>query len=327
MGDPSGVGPEVIMKSMASPALKELAVFVIVGDAGVLEKASGPVYGGKLAVHQLAEEPEEIFLDESLVNIVAPGVPLENVKPGDPTDEGSRKALECLDTAVRLMREAPGEKTSKAMVTAPLSKERIARIHPGFVGHTEYLQQAYSSELVTMVMVGETLCVVPVTRHIPLKEVASNLTADLILKTLAQVSGNRELVCGRKDARIGVCALNPHCGEGGKIGREEIDMIGPAVEKARALYGNIEGPLSADVIFYKAMKKEMDIVVCMYHDQGLSPFKMVDFDNGVNMTLGLEHVRTSPDHGTAYDIAGKGVAGSRSMERAIELAIRAIKTP
>ena len=325
MGDPSGIGPEVIMKSMASPAVKGLAVFVIVGDAGVLEKASVRARGNKLAVHQLEGGPEEIVLDEELVNIVAPGAPLKDAGPGNPTDEGSGKALECLDAAVRLMREASEESIPKAMVTAPLSKERIARVHPGFTGHTEYLQEAYSSKLVTMVMVGETLCVAPVTRHIPLKDVASNLTTDLIEGTLAQVSEGRALICGKKDALIGVCALNPHCGEGGKIGREEIDIIRPAVERSKDLYGNIEGPVSADVIFYKAMKKEIDIVVCMYHDQGLSPFKMVDFDNGVNMTLGLGHVRTSPDHGTAFDIAGKGVASSESMEQAIKLAIRALK--
>jgi 4-hydroxythreonine-4-phosphate dehydrogenase len=289
-----------------------------------MERAAAPVYGGKLAVHRLREK-EELLLDEDLVNIVDPADPLKNIEPGKPADEGSRKALECLDAAVRLMRGTSGKDVPGAIVTAPLSKERIARIHPGFIGHTEYLQRAYSSKLVTMVMVGETLCVVPVTRHIPLKEVASSLTMELIAGTLAQVVENRELICGSKDARIGVCALNPHCGEGGRIGREEIDIIGPAVERSKDLYGGIEGPVSADVIFHKAMKKEVDIVVSMYHDQGLSPFKMVDFDNGVNVTLGLGHVRTSPDHGTAYDIAGKGVASSRSMERAIELAIRALK--
>ncbi|MFH1552815.1 MAG: 4-hydroxythreonine-4-phosphate dehydrogenase PdxA [Candidatus Omnitrophota bacterium] len=323
MGDPSGIGPEVIMKSMASPELKGLAIFVIVADAGVMERASISVYNGRIAVHVLKEKQKEVSLEEEAVNVVDPGSPLKDCQPGEPTDEGSRKALACLDTAMRLMREARDD-APKAMVTAPVSKENIARIYPGFTGHTEYLQQAYSSELVTMVMVGKNLRVVPVTRHIPLKEVASSLTADLIVGTLAQVSRNRALISGREDPLIGVCALNPHCGEGGKIGREEIDVIAPAVEKARHVYGNIEGPISADVIFYKAIKNKIDIVVSMYHDQCLSPFKMVDFDSGVNMTLGLDHVRTSPDHGTAFDIAGKGVAGSASMEQAIKLALRAI---
>jgi 4-hydroxythreonine-4-phosphate dehydrogenase len=323
MGDPSGIGPEVIMRSVASPEVKGLAIFVVAGDAGVLEKAARPVFDGVLAVHPFERVKDEIVLDEAAVNIVDPGPPLQAAEPGRPTDEGAGKALESLSCAVRLMRDSSVD-TPKALVTAPLSKERIARIHPGFTGHTEYLQEAYSAKLVTMVMVGENLCVVPVTRHVPLKDVASNLTADLIVGTLAQVSESRALICGKKDARIGVSALNPHSGEGGKIGREEIDIIAPAVEKAKEFYPNIEGPVSADVLFYKAFKKKVDIVLSMYHDQGLGPFKMVDFDRGVNMTLGLGHVRTSPDHGTAFDIAGQGIANPESMLQAIKLAARAI---
>ncbi|MEA3489118.1 MAG: 4-hydroxythreonine-4-phosphate dehydrogenase PdxA, partial [Candidatus Omnitrophota bacterium] len=321
MGDPSGIGPEVIMRSMASPELKGLAIFVIIGDADVIKSAFAPGCDVETAVRAAGEGEEEITLLEGLVNIVDPGPPLGDVEPGRPTDEGSKKALSCLDAALGLMRGS-ADGSPKALVTAPLSKERIARIHPGFIGHTEYLQQAYSAELVTMVMVGKNLCVVPVTRHIPLKDVASSLTSELIEGTLAQVVESRTLICGREDARIGVCALNPHSGEGGTIGAEEIDIITPAVEKAKKTYAGIKGPVSADVVFYRALKKEIDIVVSMYHDQGLAPFKMVDFDCGVNMTLGLGHVRTSPDHGTAFDIAGKGVASSGSMEQAIKLAVR-----
>lgn len=323
MGDPSGIGPEVIMRSMASSGMKGLAIFVVVGDAGVMEQAHESATGSKLAIHSIKEGSEEVSLEEELVNVIDPGKPLKGIVPGKPTDEGAGKALECLAAAVDLMKGSFGD-MPKALVTAPVSKERIARVHPGFIGHTEYLRDAYSAELVTMVMVGETLCVVPVTRHIPLSDVASSLSVDLIVKTLAQVIENRVLICGRKNARIGVSALNPHCGEGGRIGGEEISIIAPAVEKAKAIYDNIEGPVSADVIFYAAMRKKVDIVVSMYHDQCLPPFKMVDFDRGVNMTLGLGHVRTSPDHGTAFDIAGKGVARSESMEQAIRLAVRAV---
>jgi len=330
MGDPSGIGPEVIMKSVASPAVNGLAVFVIVADTGVMERASRPAYAGKFKVHPLRKADSrslkrinsEISPEGGIIHIVDPGPSLKDVKPGRPTDEGSGKALECLAAAVGLMRHPP-EDMPGAMVTAPVSKEGIARICPGFTGHTEYLHEAGPAKPVTMVMIGETLCVVPVTRHIPLKDVASRLTADLLAETLVQVSENRLLICGKKDAIIGVCALNPHCGEGGSIGREEIDIIVPAIEKARDSCGGIKGPISADVIFYKAMKKEIDIVVSMYHDQCLAPFKMVDFNRGVNMTLGLGYVRTSPGHGTAFDIAGKGIADPGSMERAIEVAVRA----
>ncbi len=323
MGDPSGIGPEVIMKSMASPDVRGLAIFVVVGDAGVMERAAGPDLRGKFVVHSGPETAGEITLEDDRVNVVEAGPPLKGVEPGRPTDDGAGMALECLARAVRLMRGS-AEEAPKALVTAPVSKERVARICEGFIGHTEYLQEAFSSKMVTMALVGDKLRVVPVTRHIPLKDVSAALTVDLISGTLGQVIDNRVRICGIDDARIGVCALNPHCGEGGRIGREEIDIIAPAVEKAKKNYANIAGPVSADVVFYKAIKNDIDIVVSMYHDQCLAPFKMVDFDNGVNMTLGLDYVRTSPDHGTAFDIAGKGIASSRSMEQAIKLAVRAV---
>lgn len=321
MGDPSGIGPEVIMKSMASASVRGLAIFCIFGDAAVMAASAHDAGVSGVVVHNGPDG--EIRLSEDAINIIDPSPALECVKVGSPTFEGSRKALECLSSAVESMLEGEGG-TPRALVTAPLSKELSAAVHPGFTGHTEYLQQAYDVDLVTMVLTGRSLCVVPVTRHIPLRDVAETLTSDLIFRTLVQVADGRELVCGKPDARIGVAALNPHCGEGGRIGLEEIDVIAPAVLKAKEVYANIEGPLSADVIFYKAMRKEIDIVVAMYHDQALAPFKMLDFDHGVNMTLGLGHVRTSPDHGTAFDIAGKGIASPASMEEAIKLAVRAI---
>lgn len=311
------------MKSMASPLIEGLAIFIAVADADVMLRAAEGIYRGKVEVHRMKGPGDEIVPAEDALNIVDPGPPIEASEPGVPTDEGARKALSCLAAAVDLMRGSR-DKTPRAIVTAPLNKERIARIHPGFVGHTEYLQKAYSSPFVTMVLIGEKLCVVPVTRHIPIKDVPSKLSEDLIFRTLSQVIENRDMISGKKDAVIGVAALNPHCGEGGRIGTEEIEMISPAVKRAKGLYERVEGPVSADVIFYKALEKKVDIVVAMYHDQCLSPFKMVDFDRGVNMTLGLGHVRTSPDHGTAFDIAGKGIAGSGSMEQAIKLAVRAI---
>ncbi|MBD3426159.1 MAG: 4-hydroxythreonine-4-phosphate dehydrogenase PdxA [Candidatus Omnitrophica bacterium] len=325
MGDPSGIGPEVIAKSMASPALKGLAVFIVFGDMDVMARAAETFGRGSFRLRKLENTESQADPDEEAVNIIDPGPPLANSRYGQPTRGGAEKTLSCLDAAVDIMRRSSAE-TPKALVTAPVNKEKIAEIHPGFVGHTEHLQKAYGSALVTMVLVGETLRVVPVTRHIPLREVASALSVDLIADTLEQVASNRRMITGGEDAKIAVAALNPHCGEGGKIGTEEIDVIAPAVERARKFYENIEGPVSADVVFYKALQKKVDIVVSMYHDQGLSPFKMVDFDNGVNMTLGLGHVRTSPDHGTAFDIAGKDQASSSSMEQAIRLAVRAIST-
>ena len=320
MGDPSGVGPEVIMKAMTNLSKERFVVFVVVGDEKVMRRAARDTFSGKINV---IGPVECAVLDEDAVNIIDPGPQLGSAEPGKPSEDGARKALSCLDAAVRMI-GAPNDGLPGALVTAPVSKEMMAGVCPGFVGHTEYLQDAFSAKMVTMVLTGKHLSVVPVTRHVPLRDVAVRLSEDLITDTLSQVIENRFFVCGKKDARIGVSALNPHGGEGGRIGREEIDIIKPAVEKAKSLYANIEGPVPADVIFYKALRGEIDIVVSMYHDQCLAPFKMVDFAAGVNMTLGLGCVRTSPDHGTAFDIAGKGIASSESMEEAIKIAVRAI---
>lgn len=323
MGDPSGIGPEIIMRSMASPEIKGLAVFVVIGDKRTMERAWSvlPASARDLCRVDRILKYDRAMLSEDVVNIFDPSPGLADTGPGFPTEEGARKALACLDAAVGFMKDVSAGHS--AMVTAPLSKERIAGIKKGFIGHTEYLQKAFSSDFVTMVLKGDKLCVVPVTRHIPIREVASSLDRSKIEKTLVQVADNRSLLAGCDHARIGVTGLNPHCGEGGKIGKEEAEIIAPAIAGAQRHYARIEGPISADIIFGKALKGEIDIVVSMYHDQGLGPFKTVDFASGVNITLGLGQVRTSPDHGTAFDIAGKGIACPRSMEAAIKMAVKA----
>ena len=321
MGDPAGIGPEVVAKAMASPDISGLAIFIIVGDADVMTSAAGGILASRVAVISEEDLTEGKF-DPEKINLIDPGIPIEGEKTGVPSDEGARKALDCLETAVRMMKALQAG-TPRALVTAPLSKERIARHHPGFVGHTEFLQEAYGARHVTMAFVGEKLNVIPVTRHIPLKDVADVLSKDLIVRTLVQIIENRRILSGKQDPLITVAALNPHGGEGGRMGTEEKDIIEPAIQEARMSYGNIEGPIPADVAFYRAYNHKADIVVGMYHDQCLGPFKMLDFNTGVNMTLGLEHVRTSPDHGTAFDIAGKGIADEGSMVNAIKLAVRA----
>jgi len=323
MGDPAGIGPEITAKSLASPDIRGLAVFfVMVGDENVIRKAFGPARERELFSCRFSfEEPGEIRLAEDRLNILDPGPALNNVRPGETTAEGARKALECITAAARMLEKEEGH---CAMVTAPVAKSAIAAVHPGFVGHTEFLQKIFSKEMVTMALIGNSLRVVPVTRHIPVHDIAKTLTADLIIKTIRHVIGSLRIVAGKTDARIGVSALNPHAGENGNIGREEIDIIVPAIDAIRADYPNIEGPIPADVIFHQALAKKIDVVISMYHDQCLAPFKMVDFDNGVNVTLGLGHIRTSPDHGTAFDIAGKGLASSGSMEHAIKLAVKSI---
>lgn len=321
MGDPSGVGPEIIAKALSNPSFREEAVFTCLADADIMQSAFSQFAGG-MKINELSSS-DEISLDEDAVNIFDPCPLLEGHTSGKPTTRGAKKALRCLEEAVEIMRTSPQE-VPKALVTAPVSKEKIAEVHSGFIGHTEFLQEAYGASLVTMVFVGEHLCVIPVTRHLPLAEVASSLNEDLIRETLLQVADKRSLMTDKKDPLILVTALNPHAGEGGRMGTEEGTIIEPAIKKAKKTYSNIEGPIPADVAFYKAYNKKADIVVSMYHDQCLTAFKMLDFTSGVNMTLGLDHIRTSPDHGTAFDIAGKGIADPGSMESAIRLAVSAL---
>ena len=323
MGDPAGIGPEIIAKALIEPEIRDLAVYVIVGDSDVISGSFERFSNGTDQIVHLTNSREDVILDEDRINILDPD-PLLKVpfRAGVPTEEGARKTLDSITFAATMLQNDVGF-TRKAMVTAPVNKSEIARVSPGFIGHTEYLRDFFAASSITMVLIGEKLCVVPVTRHIPVKDVARALTQDVILENMKNVLRYKKIISGKDEPAIGVCALNPHSGENGTIGREEIDIITPAVEETKKLYSNITGPVPADVAFYKALKGQFDIVIAMYHDQGLGPFKMIDFDNGVNMTLGLGQIRTSPDHGTAYDIAGKDIASAESMGCAISLAVRA----
>ncbi|OIO32790.1 MAG: 4-hydroxythreonine-4-phosphate dehydrogenase PdxA [Candidatus Omnitrophica bacterium CG1_02_40_15] len=208
-----------------------------------------------------------------------------------------------------------------ALVTAPVNKEAINKSGIPFQGHTEYLAEATNTKKIAMMLCGGPLKVTTVTRHVPLKKVSSAITQAKIIEAVILTDSGLKKYFGIKNPRIGVCALNPHCGEGGAIGREEQDIIMPAIKKIRRFVQGINGPISGDVIFYMAYNGKLDAVISMYHDQGLGPLKMAAFEKGVNVTLGLPFIRTSPDHGTAYDIAGKGIANPSSMKEAIKLAV------
>jgi len=242
----------------------------------------------------------------------------DTLPPGSP--EAAKASVEW----VRAGAERCLRRELNALVTAPVNKEAIVRAGIAFVGQTEFLSQLAGTDRTTMMLLGTDdrgrwLRVALATTHLPLLEVSGQLTPQRI-ETAIELSARacRELDLGR--ARIGVCGLNPHAGEGGKIGTEELTTIGPAVNKAREKGFDAVGPLSADALFYYAYKGDYDVVVAMYHDQGLAPLKMVAFEQGINWTLGLPFIRTSPDHGTAYDIAGKGIASPSSMLAALRLA-------
>ncbi len=234
------------------------------------------------------------------------------IQPQDKTGfDAIKKAVEILK-----------KNKANAIVTAPVNKEAINKSGIPFQGHTEYLAEATNTKKFAMMLCGGPLKVTTVTRHVPLKKVSSTLTQAKIIEAVRLTDSGLKKYFGIKKPRIGVCALNPHCGEGGEIGREEQDMIMPAIKKIRRFIPEIHGPISGDVIFYMAYNGKLDAVISMYHDQGLVPLKMVAFEKGVNVTLGLPFIRTSPDHGTAYDIAGKGIANPCSMKEAIKLAVR-----
>jgi 4-hydroxythreonine-4-phosphate dehydrogenase len=233
-------------------------------------------------------------------------------------DTGDRTGFDAIEKAVLILKN----KRADALITAPVNKGAINKSGIFFEGHTEYLAKAFGVKRFAMMLCGGKLKVTTVTRHIPLKKVSGMLTQAKIIEAAELTEHALKKYFGIKKPAIGVCGLNPHCGEGGKIGTEERDIIIPAIRKIKRSIPGIRGPISGDIIFYMACAGKLDSVISMYHDQGLGPLKMIAFEKGVNVTLGLPFIRTSPDHGTAYDIAGKGIADPSSMKEAIRLAIK-----
>lgn len=242
----------------------------------------------------------------------------QQVTTGKVSAKGGRFAYQYLQKAISLWKR--GE--IQTLVTAPVSKEAIVKAGYSFRGHTEFLEERTMTKQTVMFFADEKLKVALVTRHLPLKEVNKVLTASLIETTIGITAESLKKYWKISKPRIGVCGLNPHAGEGGLFGDEEKKIILPAVRKAQKKNAGIEGPLAGDSVFYHAFHGRYDAVVAMYHDQGLAPFKLLAYDTGVNVTLGLPFIRTSPDHGTAFDIAGKNKANPNSMIEAILLAHR-----
>lgn len=290
MGDPAGVGPEVVRKALDDPAVVQLADWVVVGDSAVL----GPL-------------PARV-LD---LQLLRPG----DFKVGELSAACGRAALEYVRVATEL---CLGGKAA-AMVTAPLNKEAVALSGRPFSGHTEYIAGLCGGSDPRMLLVSDRLKVVHVTTHRPLRE-ACNVSTTSVLRTI-ELGHDAMRLLGISRPRIAVCGLNPHAGEHGLFGREDTEAIAPAVAAARAKGIDCGGPFAGDTIFLKALRGEYDLVVAMYHDQGHIPMKLLDFESGVNVSLGLPIIRTSVDHGTAFDIAGKGLADARSMKAAMKLAV------
>jgi 4-hydroxythreonine-4-phosphate dehydrogenase len=238
---------------------------------------------------------------------------------GKPTDDSARGALEAMEVAAS--RLLSGE--IQAVVTGPVCKHALHRIGFEFPGQTEFFAARAGVENFAMCLTGGALTVALVTAHVPLSQVASLLRSEEIVR-VGRLLRDFLILKGVKDPRIAVAGLNPHAGEQGDMGREEIELIAPAVAQLAAL-GNFDGPLPPDTVFHRAVQGDFDAVLCMYHDQGLIPLKLHAFHEGVNVTLGLPFIRTSPDHGTAFHIAGRGIARSESMQHALRLAINLVR--
>jgi 4-hydroxythreonine-4-phosphate dehydrogenase len=316
MGDPCGVGPEIIVKALQSPEIADICVPFVIGDRLAIERAIA-VCGSRLEIHEI-EKPEGA--------VAAPGgtIPLlalsqlsdTDLQYGRPTVAAGDAVFSYICTAARFCLDG----RVAAMATAPISKEAMNRAGHDYPGHTELLAELCGTDDFVMMLAGDLLRVSLVTIHEALKAVPALISFKRVLTTIRVTEAGVRRLTGKPRPRLAVLALNPHCGEGGMFGDEEQKIIAPAVAAARDEGIDACGPLSADTLFHFAQKGEYDGVVAMYHDQGLIPLKMLHFDDGVNITLGLPIIRTSVDHGTAYNLAGTGRASERSMLAAIRMA-------
>ena len=318
MGDPAGVGPEIIAKALAQKAVHQCCRPLLIGDLEVMQRAMELV-GNPLPLHPVAGVQQERFSEPGS----GPGVDLldlnnvewSRLRPGTLSGEAGRAAVEYVIRATELALAG----TVQAMATGPLNKEAIRLGGYNFIGHTEILAELTGTEKCTTMLASGPLRVVHVTRHLPLREVAAAITTEKVLETIdTTVEGLR--AWGMDRPVLGVAALNPHGGDGGLIGDEESTVIAPAVREAQARGIDARGPFPADSIFVRALHGEFDAVVAMYHDQGHIPIKVYGFEQSVTVTLGLPILRTSVDHGTAFDIAWQGVADAQSMVEAVKLA-------
>ena len=320
MGDPTGVGAEIILQAFGSGAFSKLTrPLVVAGDLAVLKRAAA-VCGfdsRQQAGSQQALASDEILIGNHALPVSALSrLDLAEQRYGHPKSSSGRAMAEYISWAC----DACIDGDAAGMVTAPINKQALQAAGADFPGHTELLADRCEVDQVVMMLAGERLRVCLVTTHCALREVPQRLTAQRILTTLRIASTSLQKQLGIKQPRLAVLALNPHAGEGGLFGDEETRHIVPAIAAARAEGIVASGPHSADTLFWFAVQGQYDAVICMYHDQGLIPLKLLHFDDGVNVTLGLPIVRTSVDHGTAYDLAGTGQASSASLIAAVKMA-------
>lgn len=319
IGDVNGVGPEVILKTFLDPAMMQGCTPIVFASSKVIG-----FYRKTLGLndlnYQVIRWGDQPFPRK--LNIMSVWEEETKIEPGISSPVCGQYAVKSLEAAMK----AFGAGMIDALVTAPINKKNIQSEQFNFPGHTEFLTQQTGAEESLMLMVYEDLRIGVVTGHVPVKDISSKLTEELILKKCKLFNNALINDFGIRKPKIALLGLNPHAGDQGAIGKEEIEVIVPAIEKAKADHIMVMGPYSADGFFGSSLYEKFDGILAMYHDQGLVPFKTLAFGNGVNFTAGLPLIRTSPDHGTAYDIAGKNIANENSFRQAVYLATDIYKT-
>ena len=320
MGDPAGIGPEVVCKALADPSIKRVCCPLVLGDWEVLGRAWKAKTKACELVCWQPGQPLLPLLQSHYAGVVCSlsSLSARQSRPGHPTKVAGHAAYRYIVVAAKLALSGLAD----AMATAPISKSILKEAGYNYPGHTELLAELSRTPECRMMLIGKKLRVVLVTGHVAFTQVARGLSRDGIGTTLELAYRSLQDFFGIERPRIAVAALNPHGGEAGIFGDQETKTIAPAVQAAKRKGIQAFGPFAADSLFYRAARGEYDAVVCMYHDQGLIPLKLHHFFGGVALTLGPPFIRTSVDHGTAYDIAGKGKADASSMKEAILLAAR-----
>jgi 4-hydroxythreonine-4-phosphate dehydrogenase len=322
MGDPTGVGPELIIKTLLNGGFDDCPrPLLIAGDLGVLRRAAR-LFGEATRLEAQGENhlgTHRLFLGERHLNVQPLSVlNAETLQYGAPGVACGRAMLDYVVWACDRCREG----VAAGMVTAPISKTAIHQAGCHFPGHTELLAERCGVKKVVMMLGGDRLKVCLATTHLALRDVPAALSPSALLESLRIIDGAFRYGFGLQQPRVAVLALNPHAGEAGLFGDEEARIIVPAIAAARAVGIDASGPHSADTLFHFAVQGRYDVVFAMYHDQGLGPLKLLHFEDAVNVTLGLPIVRTSVDHGTAYDLAGTGTASEKSLVAAVRMAAR-----
>lgn len=318
VGDPSGIGPETAIAAWARRQSDGLPAFYLLADPALIE-ARARLIGANVQIARTTPAQAAAAFGAAL-----PVVPLAARfadRPGHPETANAAGIVEAIDRSVADCLAGH----AAAVVTCPIAKKPLYDAGFRFPGHTEYLaylaaRHTGSEAMPVMMLAGPDLRTVPVTIHIPLTDVPKALTSDLIVATARITANDLERRFGLKKPRLAISGLNPHAGEGGAMGGEDESIVRPAIDALRAEGINAFGPLPADTMFHPRARAGYDVAICMYHDQALIPIKTLAFDEGVNVTLGLPFIRTSPDHGTAFDIAGKGIARPDSLIAALRLA-------